>query len=202
LSYAVSAAERGDLACLFCFDESVANLTKRARGLGIPIDEQLASGKLLVQQIDPAELAPGAFVAQICELVLSRNAKVIVIDSLNGLLQAMPDEKFLVIKLHELLSFLGQQGVATLMTLAQFGVIGTSMATPIDLSYIADTVILFRYFEAQGRIRQALSVVKKRTGAHERTIRELSFGDKGIHVGAPIEDLEGILTGVPKSRIA
>ncbi len=200
IRYALSAAERNDLACVFCFDESVATLTARAKGLGMPLDKHVASGKLMVQQIDPAELAPGEFVARIRALVKNHNAKVIVIDSLNGLLNAMPDEKFLVIQLHELLTFLGQQGVATIMTLAQQGVIGTSMTTPVDLSYIADSVILFRYFEGEGRVRQALSVMKKRSGPHERSIRELSFNGLGIQVGPPLEKFEGVLTGVPRVR--
>ncbi len=200
LAYALAAAERGDLACIFCFDESAMTLAKRARGLGMPMDKHLASDKLIVQQIDPAELAPGAFVARIRELVDGQQAKVVVIDSLNGLLNAMPDEKFLVIQLHELLTFLGQQAVATIMTLAQQGVIGSSMTSPLDLSYIADAVILFRYFEGEGRVRQALSVVKKRSGPHERSIRELVFNGQGIQVGPPLDKFEGVLTGVPRPR--
>jgi circadian clock protein KaiC len=200
LRYALSAVERGDLACIFCFDESAATLQKRASGLGMPLDQRLASGDLIVQQIDPAELAPGAFVARIRELVENQNAKVIVIDSLNGLLNAMPDEKFLVIQLHELLTFLGQLGVATIMTLAQQGVIGSGMSSPLDLSYIADSVVLFRYFESKGTVKQALSVMKKRSGPHERSIRELSFNGHGIQVGPPLEHFEGVLTGVPRPR--
>ena len=204
IRYAISAAARNDLACFFCFDESIATLTKRAEGLGMPLDKHLASGKLVLQQIDPAELAPGAFVSRIRELVQGQNgqgaAKMIVIDSLNGLLNAMPDEKFLVIQLHELLSFLGQQGVATIMTLAQQGIIGSSMTSPVDLSYIADSVILFRYFENNGRVNQAVSVMKKRSGPHERSIRELSFNHEGMKVGPPLEKFEGVLTGVPKVR--
>jgi circadian clock protein KaiC len=202
MRYAVSAAQRGDLACFFCFDESVATLAKRATGLGTPLDKLIASGKLVVQQIDPAELAPGAFVARIRELVEDHNARVLVIDSLNGLLNAMPDERFLIIQLHELLSFLGQQGVATIMTLAQQGVLGSSMTTPLDLSYIADSVVLFRYFESAGKVKQAISVMKKRSGPHERTIRELSFDHRGVQVGPALEHFEGVLTGVPKQREA
>jgi len=200
IHYAAAAAERGDLACFFCFDESVATLAKRAKGLGISMDEHLASGRLVVQQIDPAELAPGAFVARIRELVEEQNAKVVVIDSLNGLLNAMPDERFLVIQLHELLSFLGQQGVCTILTLAQQGVIGSNMTSPLDLSYIADAVVLFRYYESAGRVKQALSVMKKRTGPHERSIRELSFDSRGVQVGPALENFEGVLTGVPRQK--
>lgn len=200
IHYAVSAAERGDLACFFCFDESTATLEKRAKGLGMSLDEHLASGKLVVQQIDPAELAPGAFIARIRELVEGQNAKIVVIDSLNGLLNAMPDERFLIIQLHELLTFLGQQGVCTILTLAQQGVIGSNMSSPLDLSYIADSVLLFRYFESHGTVKQALSVMKKRSGPHERTIRELSFDHHGVQVGPPLENFEGVLTGVPRQK--
>ncbi len=199
LHYAVSAAGRGDLACFFCFDESVATLAKRAKGLGIPLDKHIESGKLVVQQVDPAELAPGAFVARLRELVEDHKAKVVVLDSLNGLLNAMPDERFLVIQLHELLTFLGQQNVATILTLAQQGIIG-NMTVPVDLSYIADSVILFRYFESSGAVKQALSVMKKRSGPHERSIRELLFGKNGVQVGPPLEHFEGVLTGVPRFR--
>ena len=200
--YAVSAAERNDLACVFCFDESSATLAKRAKGLGMELDKHIASGKLVVQQIDPAELAPGAFVARIRELVEAQNAKLIVIDSLNGLLNAMPDERFLVIQLHELLTFLGQQGVCTILTLAQQGVIGSNMTSPLDLSYFADAVVLFRYFESGGRVKQAISVMKKRSGPHERSIRELWFDDRGVQVGPPLENFEGVLTGVPRQKEA
>jgi circadian clock protein KaiC len=200
IHYAASAAERNDLSCFFCFDESAATLRKRAKGLGVNLDKHTASGKLVLQQIDPAELAPGAFVGRIRDLVENQNARLVVVDSLNGLLNAMPDERFLVIQLHELLTFLAQQGVCTILTLAQQGVIGSTMASALDLSYIADSVILFRYFESNGRVKQAISVVKKRSGPHERTIRELSFGGGGIQVGPPLENFEGVLTGVPRPK--
>ena len=164
------------------------------------MDKHLASGKLMVQQIDPAELAPGAFVARIRDLVEVQKAKLVVIDSLNGLLHAMPDERFLIIQLHELLAFLGQQGVATILTMAQQGLLGSNMTNPLDVSYIADSVILFRYFESAGKVKQAISIMKKRSGPHERTIRELSFDERGVHVGRPLEDFEGVLTGVPKQK--
>jgi circadian clock protein KaiC len=200
IHYAVSAAKRNDLACFFCFDESAATLAKRAKGLGMELNKQIASGKLVVQQIDPAELAPGAFVARIRQLVKQQNARLVVIDSLNGLLNAMPDERFLVIQLHELLAFLGQQGVCTILTLAQQGVIGNHITNPLDLSYIADAVILLRYFESSGRVKQAISVMKKRSGPHERTIRELSLDERGVQVGPPLENFEGVLTGVPRQK--
>ena len=136
----------------------------------------LANGTLEIHQIDPAELAPGEFVSRVRRLVENQNLRVLVIDSMNGFLNAMPHEQFLAMQLHELLSYLGQQGVATILTLAQHGFIG-NMQTPVDVSYLADSVLLFRYFEFAGEIRQALSVIKKRSGPHERTIRELKFGD-------------------------
>ena len=161
------------------------------------VDEYIEKGLLEIQQIDPAELSPGEFVARIRRLVDEENVRLIVIDSINGFLNAMPHEQFLSMQLHELLAYLGQQGIATLMTLAQHGFIG-AMETPIDISYLADTVLLFRYFERAGAIRQALSVVKKRSGPHERTIRELIFGDGKIQVGPPLDVFDGVLTGTPR----
>ena len=149
-----------------------------------------------MQQIDPAELAPGAFVSRVRRLVEEEHLRLVVLDSMNGFLNAMPHEQFLAMQLHELLAYLGQQGVATILTLAQHGFIGT-MQTPIDVSYLADTVLLFRYFEYGGEIRQALSVIKKRSGPHERAIRALVFGEGGISVGVRLKDFTGVLTGTP-----
>jgi circadian clock protein KaiC len=196
LRYAVSAAQRGEKAVIFTFDEALATLLERAKGLGMEVAPLLAGGTLEIQQIDPAELAPGEFVSQVRRMVDEENLRVVVLDSLNGFLNAMPHEQFLSMQLHELLSYLGQQGVATILTLAQHGFIG-SMQTPIDVSYLADSVLLFRYFEYAGEIRQALSVIKKRSGPHERAIRELVFGNGGIIVGEPLRDFKGVLTGIP-----
>jgi circadian clock protein KaiC len=151
---------------------------------------------LEIQQVDPAELSPGEFVSNIRRLVDEQNLRLVVIDSMNGFLNAMPHEQFLAMQLHELLAYLGQQGIATLLTLAQHGFIGVT-ESPIDVSYLADTVLLFRYFESEGTIRQALSVVKKRSGPHERTIRELILGKGTIKVGEPLAEFEGVLTGSP-----
>jgi circadian clock protein KaiC len=156
----------------------------------------LSNGSLEIEQIDPAELSPGEFVSRIRRLVDENHLRVVVLDSMNGFLNAMPHEQFLAMQLHELLSYLGQQGVATILTLAQHGFIGNMQST-VDVSYLADTVLLFRFFEYAGAIRQALSVIKKRSGPHERTIRELIFGKDGISVGAPLKEFEGVLTGVP-----
>lgn len=197
LSYAVSSAKRGEKAVIFTFDEALATLTERAKGLGMDTAPLLANGTLEIQQIDPAELAPGQFVSRIRTMVEEEHLRVLVLDSMNGFLNAMPHEQFLAMQLHELLSYLGQQGVATILTLAQHGFIGT-MQSPVDVSYLADSVLLFRYFEHSGEIRQALSVLKKRSGAHERAIRELSFGIGKITVGDPLTQFEGVLTGVPR----
>ena len=196
LRYAVSSAQRGEKAVFFTFDEALATLLERAKGLGMELAPLLADGTMEIQQIDPAELAPGEFVSRVRRLVDDENLRVVVFDSLNGFLNAMPHERFLSMQLHELLSYLGQQGVATILTLAQHGFIG-NMQTPVDVSYLADSVLLFRYFEYAGEIRQAISVIKKRSGPHERAIRELVFGNGGIIVGEPLRDFKGVLTGIP-----
>ena len=196
--YAYAAARRGEKAAIFTFDESLATLVERARGLGMDPEAVLESGRLQLQQIDPAELSPGEFVAEIRGLVDDADLRVLVIDSMNGLLNAMPNEQYLAMQFHELFSYLGQHGVATIITLAQTGVIGTAMSAPVDVSYLADTILLFRYFERAGEIRQAISVVKKRSGSHERTIRELYMEPGRVSVGNPLSEFEGVLTGVPR----
>jgi circadian clock protein KaiC len=152
---------------------------------------------VLLQQVDPAELSPGEFVHRVRDAVEQRGARIVVIDSLNGYLQSMPAEEFLVIQLHELLTYLSQRGVVTVLIATQHGLLGTGMVTPVDASYVADAVILLRYFEAAGSVRNALAVMKKRSGRHERTIREFTLGPNGFDVGAPMEDFHGVLTGVP-----
>ncbi len=196
--YACSSAQRGEKALIFTFDESASTLLHRARQLNMDPDPYLKKGVLEVQQIDPAELSPGQLVARVQRVVEEENLRVLVIDSMNGLLNAMPNEQFLAMQLHELFAYLGQQGIATIITLAQHGLIGSVMEAPIDVSYLADTVLLFRYFERAGQIRQALSVVKKRSGPHERTIRELHFEKGRVYVGEPLTHFEGVLTGVPR----
>jgi circadian clock protein KaiC len=198
--YALSAAERGEHAVVFTFDEASGTLLERARGLNMALDKHIESGLIKLQQVDPAELSPGEFVASVRDSVRKGGAKVVIIDSLNGFLNAMPGEKFLSLQLHEMLSFLGQQGVATIITLAQHGFVGTTMGTPVDVSYLADTVLLFRYFEASGQVKQAISVLKKRSGSHERSIRELIFNNGRITLGPALAEFEGVLTGVPKFR--
>jgi len=194
--FAAAAAARGQRASLFVFDESPATLISRCTGLGIDLAARLDAGQVTIQQVDPAELTPGEFINRIREAVRDK-AAMIVIDSLNGYLNAMPGERFLTVQLHELLMFLGQQGIATILVAAHHGMIGSQMHTPVDASYLADAVILLRYFEAAGEVRQAISVVKKRGSRHERTIREFRLDQGGIHVGEPLRDFRGILTGVP-----
>ncbi|MGC2620849.1 MAG: ATPase domain-containing protein [Acidobacteriaceae bacterium] len=200
IRYAVSAVERGGSAALFSFDETLATLIIRGKGLGMDIQKHVNSGDLILRQVDAAEMSPGQFSHEIRRLVEVQKIKLLVIDSLNGFMNAMPGEHFLALQLHELLAYLGQKGVATLMTVAQMGFVGSNMNAPIDVSYLADTVLLFRYFEAAGEVRQALSVIKKRSGEHERTIRELLMKDGKISVGSVLTDFDGVLTGAPTWR--
>jgi circadian clock protein KaiC len=195
--FAASAAAQGLGSAFFIFDESLNTLLTRSAGLGIDLRPHLASGLVTVQQVDPAELSPGELADAIRRAVDERHVAMVVIDSLNGYLNAMPGERFLAVQLHELLTFLGQAGVATMLIGAHQGLVGSQMITPVDASYLADAVILMRYFEARGEVRQAISVVKKRGGAHERTIREFRLEPGRIHVGAPLRNFRGILTGVP-----
>ena len=161
------------------------------------LGHHIASGMISVQPIDPAELSPGEFCQSIQTAVDQGQVDIVVIDSLNGYLNAMPGERFLVIQLHELFMFLGQRNVATLLIAAQQGLIGMQMHSPVDATYLADAVILLRYFEAHGEVRQAISVVKKRGGAHERTIREFRLDKGQIEIGEPLRNFRGVLTGVP-----
>jgi circadian clock protein KaiC len=200
IRYAVSAVERGDRAALFTFDETLATLVIRAKGLGMDIRKHADSGRLLLRQVDAAELSPGQFVYEIRQLVEKHDLKLLIIDSLNGFLNAMPGEHFLAMQLHELLAFLSQKGVTTVMTVSQVGFVGTNIDTPVDVSYLADTVLLFRYFEASSEVRQALSVIKKRSGEHERTIRELVMRNGVISVGEVLTEFDGVLTGSPRYR--
>jgi circadian clock protein KaiC len=195
--FATAAAQRGQNAALFLFDESRHTLLSRTDGLGIRLREHVESGRVAIRQIDPAELTPGEFAHDIRRQVEERATTVVVIDSLNGYLNAMPGERYLTVHLHELLMFLAERNVATILIGAHHGVIGTTMHTPVDASYLADAVVMLRYFESKGAVRQAISVVKKRGGDHERTIRELSLGAGGITIGKPLREFRGILTGVP-----
>jgi len=196
VTYAVGAAQRGECVAMFAFDEGLGTLFARAAGLGVNLQEYVDQGLITVQQIDPAEMSPGEFTQVVRDAVERRNVRVLLIDSLNGYRNAMPDERFLVLLMHELLSYLNQLGVLTIMVLAQHGLLG-QMQTPIDLSYLSDAVIMLRYFEAGGRVRRAISVVKKRSGTHENAIREFQLTSEGVKVGPPLTEFSGILTGTP-----
>jgi circadian clock protein KaiC len=196
--YVVAAANRGQKAAIFAFDENISILLHRAKGLGIDLAEQVEAGRCLVRQINPAELTAGEFSDIICNAVEEFGANLIVIDSLNGYNQAMPEENFLAAHMHEMLSYLNQQGVMTIVILAQQGMMGTNMPTPVDLTYMADNVILLRFFESRGRVYKAISVIKKRTGYHEDAIRELRLAENSIQVGEELTVFQGVLTGVPQ----
>jgi circadian clock protein KaiC len=198
--FATRAAERGERAALFIFEESRSTLFSRLQGLGIDLRSHVEAGRVSVQSIDPAELSPGEFAHAVRNAVEKSGARMVVVDSLNGFLNSMPDEKFLILHLHELLAYLGNQGVATVLVSAHTGLIGAHMSAPVDASYLADAVLLLRYFEAQGEVRQAISVVKMRGGNHERSIRDFSMQGGRVAVGEPLRDYAGVLTGVPQQR--
>lgn len=201
VQYAIAAAERGTRAVIFTFDERMSTLFQRSRGLGMDLEGYVKKGLITILPIDPTEMSPGEFAHCVRISVEGTNeqegAKVVIIDSLNGYLNAMPEERYLISQLHELLTYLGHKDVVTFLVIAQHGLLGNSMQTPVDTSYLADCVILFRYFEAFGEVRQALSVVKKRSGKHERTIREISMGKTGLTIGEPLAKFHGVLTGTP-----
>jgi circadian clock protein KaiC len=197
VQFAMAAAERGKRSAIFVFDESVNTLVTRCAGLGMDIRRHVESGDVQLRQVDPGEMSPGELVSLIREAVEKSKVQFVVIDSLNGYLNAMPDERFLIVQLHELLTYLGQAGVATLLVGAHHGLIGSQMQSPVDASYLADAIVLLRYFEAEGEVRQAISVMKKRGGRHERSIREFRMDEHGLHIGEPLRNYRGILTGVP-----
>lgn len=199
LQYATQMAGTGERSMIFTFDETRGVMLSRAKELGMDLAQHVKSGTVTVQQVDPAELSPGEFAVRILKRV-EEGCKLIVIDSLNGYLNAMPGEKYLKTQLHELSSYLNKQGVVTILILAQHGLVASAEA-PVDLSYLADTVVSLRFFEASGEIKQALSVIKKRSGYHEKTIREFKLeSGKGIRIGPPLKEFQGVLTGVPRFR--
>ena len=197
--FILAALSRGEAVSCFLFEESQNTFCQRAAGLALRIDAYVSSGLLEITEMDPAVLSPGEFADRVRSAVEQRNVSMVLIDSLNGYMSAMPSEQYLMIQMHELLAYLNQQGVVTLLILAQHGMVG-HMQAPLDVSFLADTVILLRFFEAAGEVRQAISVVKKRRSAHERTIREFRLGPGGVRVGDPLREFEGVLTGVPKYR--
>jgi circadian clock protein KaiC len=196
LTFIASAISRGERATMFIFDEELGLLFGRAKGLGFDFQEMIDADQLKIEQVDAAELSPGEFSERVRGCVETYKARTVLIDSLNGYQAAMPEEQALVLHMHELLQYLNRQGVTTFLTVAQHGLVG-DMKSPVDVTYLADTVILLRYFEALGRVRRAISVVKKRTGAHEDTIREFRIDNRGITLGEPLTEFQGVLRGVP-----
>jgi circadian clock protein KaiC len=199
VTYAMAAATRGEEVMIFAFDEGLGTVFARAAGLGMSLQAHVASGRVQVQQIDPAEMSPGEFAHKVRDSVEHDGVRVVVIDSLNGYMNAMPEERFLVLQVHELLSTLNQLGVVTILVLAQHGLMGP-MQTPLDISYLSDAVLMLRYFEAEGRVRRAISVVKKRSSPHEDAIREFRLTAEGVKVGPPLTEFQGVLSGVPNYR--
>lgn len=198
LQYAAAAAARGDHAASFVFDETKAALLARSEGIGLHIREGSGSGEIALRQIDPVEISPGEFVSMVRRSVEHDRARVVIIDSLNGYLNAMPQDSFLTAQLHEVLSYLNNTGVTTFLVVAQHGsMLGGNSASQIDASYLADSVVMLRYFEHHGNVKKAISVMKKRTGGHEETIRQLMFSGSGIHLSEPLQRLRGVLMGVP-----
>ena len=197
LTFVAGAVRRGERAAMFVFDEELGLLFERALGLGIDIQAMVDSGHLAIEQIDAAEMTPGELSQRVRHCVEMHHARTVVIDSLNGYQAAMPEEQALILHMHELLQYLNRQGVSTFLTVAQHGLVG-DMKAPVDVTYLADTVVLLRYFEALGRVRRAISVIKKRTGAHEDTIREYRIDSSGIRLGEPLLGFQGVLRGVPE----
>ena len=194
--FAVAAVARGEKAALFVFDEELGLLFARMKSIGIDLEGLRQNGDLAIEQVDAAELSPGEFAHMVRNRVDEQGIKAVVIDSLNGYQAAMPEEKSLILHMHELLQYLNRRGAATFMTVAQHGLVG-DMRAPVDVTYLADTVILLRYFEALGSVRRAVSVIKKRMGHHESTIREFRISDRGLVIGEPLEQFQGVLRGVP-----
>ena len=196
LNYVAAAVARGERAALFVFDEEMGLLLSRAKSLGIDLAAMRDAGQLFIQQMDAAEVSPGEFSHRVRGCIDRQGIRVVAIDSLNGYQAAMPEEQFVILHLHELLQYLNRQGAATFLAVAQHGMIG-DMKQTIDVTYLADTVIMLRYFEALGRVRRAISAIKKRTGAHEDTIREFQIGNRGVAIGPPLHEFQGVLRGVP-----
>jgi len=196
LNFAMAAVARGECAALFVFDEELGLLFERTKAFGMDLEGLRDAGKLIIEQVDAAELSPGGFTARVRRCMAEANARTVIIDSLNGYQAAMPEESYLLLHIHELLQFLNRRGASTFLTVAQHGLVG-EMKSPVDVTYLADTVLLLRYFEAMGQVRRAISVVKKRAGRHERTIREYEIGDGGLKLGDPLTQFQGVLRGVP-----
>jgi len=198
--FILQAAKRGERSAIFTFDETRQSFKVRSRGLGMDLDQYLEKDLIHLEQVDPAELSPGEFIYRIRRGVEEKRWRIVVIDSLNGLMNAMSEEQGMTVQLHELLAYLNQVGVASFLVLAQYGLLGSSMTSPADVSYLADNVLLLRYFEAGGEVRQAISVVKRRSGPHERSIREMRMSTGKLVIGEPLKNFVGVLTGTPEYK--
>jgi circadian clock protein KaiC len=198
--FILQAAKRNEKSAIFTFDETRQSFRVRSRGLGMELDHYLDNEMIHLEQVDPAELSPGEFIHRIRRGVEEKRWRIVVVDSLNGLMNSMSEEQALTVQLHELLSYLNQVGVASFMVLAQYGLLGAAMSSPTDVSYLADNVLMLRYFEAGGEVRQAISVMKRRSGPHERSIRELRMSTGQLTIGAPLTNFTGVLTGTPEYR--
>ena len=196
MQFIATSVARGEKAALFVFDEEIGLLKARIKAMGIDLQAMCDAGNLFIEPMDAAELSPGEFSHRARRLVDEKEVKLVAIDSLNGYQAAMTEEQHVILHLHELIQYLNRHGVATFITLAQQGMVG-EMRQPVDVTYLADTVIVLRYFEAMGHVRRALSVMKKRTGGHEATIREFRIDSKGVFIGPPLEEFQGVLRGVP-----
>jgi circadian clock protein KaiC len=197
LRWVAAAAERGETVAVFLFEETIDTLLRRAKGLGMNLKPLIDSGRIRIEHLDSAEISPGEFTDRVRNCVEHERAAMVLIDSLNGFMQAMPGEQFIALHLHELLTYLNNRGVVSFLVMAQIGVIGSSVQAPADVSYLADNIVVLRYFEARGEVRQAISMIKKRSGPHEHTIRELRLGPDRIHVGEPLTSFQGVLSGIP-----
>jgi circadian clock protein KaiC len=197
ITMAVAAVKRGERAALFIFDEELGLLFTRCKGMGIDLEAMRDDGNLFIEQMDAAEVSPGEFAHTVRSCVEKEAIRTVIIDSLNGYQNAMPEEQFLILHIHELLQYLNRHGAATFLTVAQHGLVG-EMKSPVDVTYLADMVLLLRYFEAFGQVRRAMSILKKRTGRHENTIREFSIGNTGLKVGSALDKFQGVLRGVPE----
>ena len=198
--FVLSGAKRGERGAIFTFDETRQSFLDRSRGLGMDLDPFLELGMIHLEQVDPADLSPGEFIDRIRAGVEHRDWRIVVIDSLNGLMNSMSEERALIIQLHEVTSYLNQVGVASFLVLAQYGLLGNAVSSPTDVSYLADNVLLLRYFEAAGEVRQALSIMKRRSGPHERSIRELRIRHGKLTIGDPLTSFMGVLTGTPEFK--
>ncbi len=198
LQYAIAACERGERAAIFEFDERIGTLMARAKAMGLDLQKYIDNGTLALFQVDPVEMSPGEFATRICHEVRVHRCKVVVVDSLDGYIAAMPQEHQLFLQMHELLSYLNQNGVLTFLINVQTGLLGNMSTISVNISYIADTVLMIRFFEAGGRMRKAISVIKNRSGPHEDAIRELRIDSQGVRLGEPLMEFRGVMTGTPE----